>query len=67
VARIVVPPQPAWDAAQVAAIDTGMAFSPWHGLEAHRPLGGIMRVRRPVYAALQRERSDRSGCPFHPR
>lgn len=27
------------------------SFSPWHALEAHRPLGGINRARRPVYEA----------------
>jgi hypothetical protein len=26
-------------------------FTPWHGLEAHRPLGGINRLRRAVYEA----------------
>ena len=64
VARLTVAPQPSWDAVKVAAIDDGAAFSPWHGLVAHQPLGGIMRVRKPVYAALQSERSARSGCPF---
>lgn len=27
-----------------------LAFNVWHALAAHRPLGGINRVRRPVYA-----------------
>lgn len=27
------------------------SFSPWHALEAHRPLGGINRARRAVYEA----------------
>ncbi|MCR9201713.1 MAG: di-heme-cytochrome C peroxidase [Planctomycetaceae bacterium] len=26
-------------------------FTPWHGLQAHRPLGGINRLRRAVYLA----------------
>lgn len=67
VARLSVAAQPAWSLDNKDAIDDGLAFSPWHGLVAHRPLGGIMRVRRPVYAALQAERSARSGCPFHER
>lgn len=29
-----------------------IAFSPWHSLEAHRPLGAINRARKPVYAAM---------------
>ncbi|MSR57241.1 MAG: hypothetical protein EXS05_06185 [Planctomycetaceae bacterium] len=28
-----------------------LVFTPWHGLEAHRPLGGINRLRRAVYEA----------------
>ncbi len=28
-----------------------LIFSPWHCLEAHRPLGGINRLRRAVYEA----------------
>ncbi len=29
-----------------------MAFNPWQSLAAHRPLGGINRVRKPVYAEV---------------
>ena len=34
-----------------------LAFSPWHGLSVHRPLGGINRLRRKVYigSATHRE------------
>ena len=64
VARLTVAPQAAWDAGQVKAVDDGAAFSPWNGLVAHRPLGGVMRARKQVYEALQGERSQRSGCPF---
>jgi hypothetical protein len=28
-----------------------MSFDPWHALAEHRPLGGINRARRAVYAA----------------
>ncbi|MEJ7592136.1 MAG: hypothetical protein WKF77_11340 [Planctomycetaceae bacterium] len=28
-----------------------LVFTPWHGLEAHRPLGGINRMRKAVYEA----------------
>ncbi len=66
VARLAVPPQSSWDDALVASIDDGMAFSPWHCLAAHQPLGGVMRARKIVYEALQGERSQRSGCPFRP-
>ncbi|MFB9969431.1 catalase family protein [Pseudoroseomonas cervicalis] len=63
IARLRAPPQPAWAEAARRAVDEGMAFSPWHGLEAHRPLGGIMRARRAAYAASSRFRLTRNGCP----
>ncbi len=65
VARLTVAAQPSWSIDHVREIDDGMSFSPWHGLVAHRPLGGIMRVRHRVYQALASERSTRAGCPFH--
>jgi hypothetical protein len=34
-----------------------MAFSPWHCLPAHRPLGGLNRVRKIVYDELSRLRN----------
>ena len=50
VARITAPPQLAWSGARSTAIDDGMAFNPWHGVAAHRPLGSIMRIRKSAYA-----------------
>jgi hypothetical protein len=61
VAQIEVAPQTAWSEARSAAVDDGMQFSPWHGLAAHRPLGGIMRARKEVYAAAKRFRAQRNG------
>lgn len=58
VARIAAPPQTAWSEARAGAIDDGLAFSPWHGLAAHRPLGGIMRSRRPSYEMSARFRAE---------
>lgn len=29
-----------------------LSMTPWHALEAHRPLGGIQRVRRKVYGVI---------------
>jgi hypothetical protein len=65
VARIRVAPQSSWSAARVAAIDEGMAFSPWHGVRAHRPLGGVMRSRKPAYEMSAHFRGERNGCPMH--
>ncbi|RZL06452.1 MAG: catalase [Rubrivivax sp.] len=61
VARLVAPPQLAWSPARAAAVDDGMGFSPWHGLQAHRPLGAIMRMRKLAYATSQRFRSERNA------
>jgi hypothetical protein len=65
VARLFAPPQDSWSADNIAAIDEGMAFSPWHGLAAHRPLGGIMRARRTTYSSSAHFRSERNHCPIH--
>ncbi len=61
VARIVVAPQEGWSPARSAAVDDGLAFNPWHGLSAHRPLGSIMRTRRLAYARSASFRAERNG------
>jgi hypothetical protein len=58
VARIAVDPQQAWSEARSTAVDDGLAFSPWHGLAAHRPLGSIMRARKPAYAMSSQFRAS---------
>lgn len=58
IARITVNPQLAWSAGRAAGVDDGMSFSPWHGLEAHRPLGSVMRVRKAVYEIGRRFRAE---------
>ena len=58
VARLVAKPQAAWTAARAAAVDDGMAFTPWHALAAHRPIGSIMRVRQAVYRMTAGFRSE---------
>jgi len=61
IARITVKPQKAWSEARSSAVDDGMSFSPWHGLAAHRPLGGIMRARKQVYEMAKRFRAEKNG------
>ena len=61
IARIKVKPQVAWSEARSSCVDDGMSFSPWHGLAAHRPLGGIMRSRRQVYEMAKRFRAEKNG------
>ncbi len=65
VARLKVQPQTAWSDARAAVVDDQLAFSPWHGLAAHRPLGGIMRARKPAYEMSAQFRARHNGCPLH--
>ena len=65
VARINVPRQDSWSDAKVRRLDDGAAFSPWHCLAAHRPLGSIMRARRTIYPKSAAFRSDFNRCPIH--
>ena len=58
VARITVPPQVAWSDARSTAVDDDLAFNPWHGLAAHRPLGWVMRERKAVYETSARFRQE---------
>ncbi|WP_159996330.1 catalase family protein [Roseomonas sp. 18066] len=65
VARITAGPQPSWNEERSRAVDLGMAFNPWQGLAAHRPLGSINRTRRAAYRMSADFREARSGCPMH--
>jgi hypothetical protein len=65
VARIRVVSQPGWTDARSAAVDDGLAFSPWHGLSAHRPIGGVQRSRKPAYEMSSGFRGQFNGCPMH--
>jgi hypothetical protein len=60
VARLRVQPQTAWSEERSQVIDA-MSFSPWHGLEAHRPLGSIMRLRKSAYEASSHFRAEHTG------
>jgi len=55
VARIRLPRQEAYSDARQAYVE-GLSFSPAHSLEAHQPLGSIMRARLQVYPAMSRRR-----------
>lgn len=61
VARIVVPPQPAWNEQRRVAIEDGLAFNPWHAVAAHRPLGSVMRARRLAYKVMAKFRAHHNG------
>ena len=49
VAQITIPAPQEPEAPDVVAECEALAFSPWHALAAHRPLGGINRLRQQVY------------------
>jgi hypothetical protein len=65
VARLRAAPQDTWSDAYIAEIDDGMAFSTWHGLAAHRPLGAVNRARQATYASSAKFRGSHNGCPMH--
>jgi hypothetical protein len=60
VAQITVEPQLAWSETRASAVDDGMSFTPWHGLAAHRPLGGIMRARKAAYEMGRMFRAEKN-------
>ncbi|RZM17489.1 MAG: catalase, partial [Sphingomonas sp.] len=61
VATIRLPRQTAYGPDRVHYFDEIMTFRPAHSLEAHRPLGGVMRARLQVYRALSALRHARNG------
>ncbi|HTV77229.1 MAG TPA: catalase family protein [Steroidobacteraceae bacterium] len=65
VARVFFPRQSAWNESRARALEEGIAFSPWHGIEAHRPLGSVMRARKAAYEASARFRAEHNAQPLH--
>lgn len=65
VATFEVGPQPAWEYGSSDSIEDKLAFSPWHGLAAHRPLGAINRARKETYDFSADYRGEFNGCPMH--
>lgn len=60
VARITVPPQD-FDTPEQNLQCDNQSFNPWFGLEAHRPIGGINRLRKAVYEAVSDYRHSRNA------
>jgi hypothetical protein len=65
VGQITVDPQTAWSPDRSKIVDDNLAFSPWHGLAAHQPLGSVNRARKPAYELSSGFRGARNGCPIH--
>ena len=62
VARLTIPRQ-TLDTPERIAFGENLSSTPWHGLAAHHPLGGINRVRRTVYETISRLRHDLNHQP----
>lgn len=58
VATVRLPPQQPYSNARRVFADDRLAFRPWHGLAAHRPLGSVNRLRRQAYEELGKQRTD---------
>jgi hypothetical protein len=63
VARIRLPQQEAYSEARQQYVEA-LSFSPAHSLEAHRPLGSIMRARLHAYPALAAVRRQGNHQPL---
>jgi len=60
VARVTIPAQDFDTPVQNLACDN-QSFNPWFGVEAHRPIGGINRLRKSVYEAVSDYRHSRNA------
>ncbi|URW76401.1 catalase family protein [Sphingomonas donggukensis] len=60
-----VEPQIGWQHGVTETTDDALAFSPWHGLAAHQPLGGVNRARKSPYEFSADYRGRVNGCPMH--
>jgi hypothetical protein len=65
IGRLIAAPQNAWSAKSIKEVDECGSFSPWHGLAAHRPLGGVNRARKVTYRNSAQFRGSHYGCPMH--
>lgn len=65
VATLNVPAQVAWQDGISQKIEDELSFSPWHGLAAHQPLGGVNRARKDPYEYSAGYRGRVNGCPVH--
>jgi hypothetical protein len=65
VAVLHLPAQDPYSDARRRYADDVLSFSPWHALEAHRPLGSIMRSRRAAYPRSSGFRHRLNGIEQH--
>ena len=60
VARITIPAQTLGSPEQLEFCEN-LSFNPWHGIEAHTPLGSVNRARRDVMKAISDFRLQKNG------
>lgn len=63
VATVRIPSQTFDSPAQMEFCEN-LAFNPWHSLAEHRPIGGLNRVRKQLYAELAQFRHERNGVSY---
>jgi hypothetical protein len=61
VGTITAGPQGTYSDVRQLLVDEQLSFSPWHALEDHRPLGGIMRSRLKAYEEARKHRAQRNA------
>ena len=65
VAKITIPgPQPEVDSEENIAHCEKLAFTPWHSLVEHQPIGSINRLRKSVYQASAEHRLEQPPEPM---
>jgi hypothetical protein len=65
VAKITIPaPQPEVDSEENKAHCENLAFTPWHSLIEHQPIGSINRLRKSVYQASAGHRLEEQPEPM---
>jgi hypothetical protein len=52
-----LPPQ-SFDSPAQDSFGEHLSFTPWHGLQQHRPLGGINRARKAIYETMAARRRE---------
>ena len=65
VARLTVKAQHSWELGVSNTKENSTSFSPWHGITAFQPLGGVNRSRKPTYEQSVGFRASHNGCPIH--
>ena len=61
VATIRIPSQ-AFDTPQQNVFCENLAFTPWHALPEHKPLGVTNRLRKVIYDRISRVRHEMNGA-----